>query len=282
VLIRPRVIAAGIERKPIAGPPLPTETVDVTPEELPLARRLLYRAGWWTCHLVATSLLGVRVHGYENVPMNGPLIIVANHQSNLDPPLVGVAVRRPYLSFIARVGLFGHPAFGKLLWALNAIPVRRGESDLPAMKEAINRLKQGHGVVVFAEGARTLDGKTHEFMRGATMMIKRGNCPVLPVGLEGPRDVLPRGGKLPKLFGSPCYLEIGKPIDPHELLTDGPDEALRRLGAEVERLRLVSRERIRRATRGRYPAPGPSDEPAPTHLWYTPDSPDAGAAPIRD
>jgi len=267
---------------PDSPPPAPESTgstpaaADVGPESLPLVNRVVFRIGWTLLHVLGTAFYRYRSFGTHHVPMTGPLIIVMNHQSNFDPPLAGVAVRRKHLNFIARVGLFKNPIFGWLIATLNSIPVRRGESDLPAMKRALKRLQNGHAVVVFAEGARTHDGRMHEFQRGMTLMLKRAKCPVLPVGIDGFREAWPRGGPtLPRLFGQQLCVEIGEPLSHERLMADGPDEALRKVARRVDQLRLRARARLRYATRGALPPPGPGDEPTPVDRWYTPDSPDA-------
>lgn len=254
----------------------------VGPAQLPLINRVLYLIGWWLLHLGGTIFLRYRSFGMKNVPLDGPLIVVCNHQSNLDPPLMGVALRRKNLNFIARVGLFKNPLFGWLIRTVNAIPIRRGESDLPAVKQALTRLEHGHAVVVFAEGERTLDGAMHEFQRGLTLLLKRSRCPVLPVGIEGFYDAWPRGAALPRFFGPQVVVEIGEPISHDELLEAGAEEGLKKAARAVDELRLRCRARLKQHTQDAYPRPNAGDAPTPIDLWYTPESPDATRERIKD
>jgi 1-acyl-sn-glycerol-3-phosphate acyltransferase len=181
-------------------------------------------------------LYRLRWRGGSNVPRTGPLLIVANHQSFLDPPMVGVMCAPRHLDFIARGGLFENPSFARLITALNSIPIKEDGGDVAAMKEALARLAQGKAVLIFPEGSRTHDGNMVGFKRGVSVLVKRANCPVLPVGIDGPFEVWPRARKVPRLFGIRIAGVIGRPIPHDELLRDGPDAALRRLEREVSAL----------------------------------------------
>jgi len=246
----------------------------------PRVNAFLYLAGYTLILITSTILYRPRTEGLRRVPRTGPLVIVANHQSNLDPPIVGTLLRRKYLMFIARVGLFKAAWFGKLIRAVGAIPIRRGEPDLPAIKTALARLEDRGAVVLFAEGSRTPHGRMQPFQRGASLLIKRAKCPVLPVGIDGFRDAWPRGEKLPSLLGPRLAVRVGEPIPAETLLNMKPDDALRHLGRVVDDLRLQARADLRRATRGRRPADTEGDARTPTELWYT--SEDHMPEPLND
>ncbi|MFG0305203.1 MAG: lysophospholipid acyltransferase family protein [Phycisphaerales bacterium JB040] len=211
-----------------------------------LALMVLFRARW---------------RGTGRVPRHGAFLVVANHQSFLDPPLVSVMCGRRHIDFIARGGLFGNAAFGRLISSLGSIPIREdGRGDLPAMKEALARLGRGQAVLVFPEGSRSFDGSMSEFKRGVAVLVKRANCPVVPVGLDGLYDAWPRTRRWPRAFGGRIAGVIGEPIDHGELMSGGVEAGMRRLEREVDALRLEARGMLRRATRGRYPAAGAGDE----------------------
>lgn len=220
---------------------------------------------WWDVARYAAfgafrAWLGFRWVGAHNVPKSGPFLVVANHQSYLDPPAVAIAVAPRQVDFVARSGLFDQPGLGPLIASLHSIPLRQDTSDAAAMKEILRRLEQGRPVLMFPEGSRSYDGAMQPFKRGAAVVLKRSGCPVLPVGLDGLRDAWPRGKK-PRLTGVRAAGAIGRPIPHAELLADGPDAALRRLEAEVDALRLQARRSLLRRTHGVYPPPGPADDP---------------------
>ncbi len=124
---------------------------------------------------VMRLLFRLRRHGYERVPPTGPVLIVSNHSSFLDPPLVGGSTPRP-VSFMAKAELFRIPLFGGLIRRLNARPVRREGGDPSALPEG--ELRQGKA--------------------GAGMLAVLSGAPVVPVYINGSGRAWPRGRKLPR------------------------------------------------------------------------------------
>ena len=133
-----------------------------------LLTRVFYRAKAFDTHLV---------------PHAGPVLLAANHQSFLDPPLIGIRVRHRHLNFIARAGLFKFKPFGAIIGALNALPINDEGGDLGAMKETIARLQQGRAILIFPEGSRCDDGAVDAFKRGVALLVKKARCPVVPVAI---------------------------------------------------------------------------------------------------
>ena len=99
-----------------------------------------------------------KIYGVENIPSNGPLLVVSNHASNFDPPLLSNCVRRP-VSYMAKEELFRTPVFKQAIELYGAYPVKRGGGDRSAIKSALSRLEQGWAVGVFLQGTRTQDGR---------------------------------------------------------------------------------------------------------------------------
>jgi 1-acyl-sn-glycerol-3-phosphate acyltransferase len=217
-----------------------------------LAHKLTYEVCRKIARLALTTTQRLRAHDLGNVPAAGPLLIVANHQSFLDPPCIGSMITHRHIEYLARATLWGFGPFGKLIQTLNSIPIAEG-GDAAAMKEALRRLHEGKCVLVFPEGSRSPDGAMREFKRGAAVLVKRARCPVLPAAIEGAFDAWPRKSKYPKLFGPPVEVKYGTPIPHSQLLEGGADAALERLAAEVERLRLELHDSLRARTAGRYP-----------------------------
>jgi 1-acyl-sn-glycerol-3-phosphate acyltransferase len=181
----------------------------------------------------------VRVFGQRNVPRRGGVLIVSNHQSYLDPPLLAVGLERP-VSFMARRTLFRNPAFGRLIAALNAFPVTRGGLDIAAMREAVRRLHDGAALVVFPEGTRTPDGEIAPLHAGMLAIVERANVPIVPAVIEGafeawPRDSTPRTGEISVLYG--------RAIRPEEHNRLSRAELVERLQSELSRLQTELRKR---------------------------------------
>ena len=107
-----------------------------------------------------------RTYGNQNVPKQGSLVIVANHGSHLDPPLLGHALGRP-VAFMAKAELFRIPVLGSLIRACGAYPVKRGASDREAIRIATTRLQEGWATGVFLDGTRQIDGRVNRPMAGA-------------------------------------------------------------------------------------------------------------------
>lgn len=189
------------------------------------------------------AAFGFRWRNANALPRKGAVLVVANHQSYLDPPLVGCAMKGRQFDFLARAGLFDVPWLKPLIVALHSVPVRESGGDTASIKEILRRLEMGRVVLIFPEGTRTMDGSIGPFKRGAAVILRRSRCPVLPVGIAGAHEAWPRGGK-PRLFTGPVVVQVGEPIPHDELLEGGVDAAMDRLRTEVERLRDLG-ERVR-------------------------------------
>lgn len=217
-----------------------------------------YRFWRFLARVILKVFYRVEVFGAENVPASGALLVAANHQSYIDPPLVGGMINRE-MNFVAKSGLFAIGPFAWLIRNLNSVPLREDTSDVAAIKEVVRRLEQGGAVVIFPEGSRSPDGAMHEFKRGVALLVKRAKCPVVPAAVEGCFDAWPRGG-LPRLFGKRVAVKYAAPIAYDELMKDGPDAALVRLATQIEAMRHELRAHLRARTRGAFPAGGAGDQ----------------------
>ncbi|MDX2114464.1 MAG: lysophospholipid acyltransferase family protein [Planctomycetota bacterium] len=199
-------------------------------------QRRLYWLAWHVVLLWFTVVYRGRRFHMERIPRTGPLLLVSNHQSHFDPPLIATCNPWRPTHFLARAGLFKKRAFAWLITALNAVPIREESGDLGAIREILARLALGVPVLVFPEGSRTPDGNLQEFKRGVAVLIKRARCPVVPMAVEGCFDAFPRQRSMPRLWGRRVAVMAGEPIWPEELFRDGPEAALARLEREVAAL----------------------------------------------
>ena len=202
---------------------------------------------------------GFRITGRENIPRTGGVLFVSNHQSYLDPLVNGTSLCDRPSRIFARLTLFKWFPFNLLIRSLGAVPISGEASDKETMRLGLAELAAGRTLLVYPEGARTLDGAMHAFKPGVGVLLKRSKVMVVPVGIDGAFDAWPRKGGI-RLFRK-VETEIGTPISSEELLADGVRPALRRLENEVDALRMKCRDRIRKRTGGRQPAAGPADKP---------------------
>jgi len=216
-------------------------------------QQVFYRILQCLCAVTFTLLLRLRTVGRGRVPRRGPVILVCNHQSHFDPPLIGVALGARQIVPLARIGLFAHPLFSLLIRLLNAIPLKQGEADTKAIRSALEALGRGRCVLIFAEGSRTSDGRLQPFQAGVWLLLRRAGCPVVPVAVEGAYDVFRRGQKWPRLFGQRAAVVFGEPIEADALSAMGREAGMLELERRVELLRRQGAELLREATGGRLP-----------------------------
>lgn len=151
------------------------------------------------CRVLQLSIsLGnnLRIYNRHFEPTEGSAIYICNHQSFLDPVMMGMALKRP-MNFMARDSLFRIPLLGRFIKKVYSFPVRRGTADLGAMKEAMRRLKSGGQLAVFAEGTRTDDGHIKPFLPGVAMLAQRAARWTIPVLIDGAYEAWPRSQKFP-------------------------------------------------------------------------------------
>ncbi len=176
------------------------------------------RAYWiWlnTIGKLLSIISGLKVSGRENIPDRGKVLLVSNHRSYLDPPLVAYAVRKREVFFMAKEELFKSPILGFLIkhWG-NAFPVKRGRFDIKALKVALEILNSGELLCVFPEGTRAPKGKFLKPKWGAGMIALKAKAPIVPCLIEGSEDVMPKGSKFPKFahvsirFGEPFLIDL--------------------------------------------------------------------------
>jgi 1-acyl-sn-glycerol-3-phosphate acyltransferase len=209
---------------------------------------------WWKGVLFSYFTFGhsFRFAGRRNLPKSGPALLVANHESFIDPLLVGLAVPR-HLAFLARANLFGG-LFGRLLRSVNTHPVDQEGFAREGLRAMIDLLGQGWPVLVFPEGERSWDGVMQPFKPGVHLIIKKTLAPVVPCGIAGAHEALPRRRDPPIPSHSPLFLPpnectiavaIGKPLDGSRYAKMPRDAALAELFVEVKKMQEQA-ERLRR------------------------------------
>jgi len=170
-----------------------------------------WRAGFYgASRFIVRVFLSVffrpRAYGQGNVPEHGGALLLSNHQSYLDPVLIGAFSPRRLL-YMARLTLFTNPVFGGLIRLLGVFPVKRGRPDRGSIRLAIRHLQSGEIVVMFPEGTRTPDGELQRVKGGFKLLVGKASVPVIPVALDGAHRVwsrwraLPRPGRIRVMYG---------------------------------------------------------------------------------
>jgi 1-acyl-sn-glycerol-3-phosphate acyltransferase len=201
--------------------------------------KTVYWLGVTLFRAATSTLFGYRVIGKEKLIQEGGVLIASNHESFLDPPLVGIAYDEE-VHYLARKTLFR--GFFKWLYTRwNAVPVDQDRPDMSSLKRIIKILRSGERVVVFPEGARTLDGELGPAEAGVGLIAAKSRAVVQPMRIFGARECLPRGSG--RLKFHPITIVVGDPIDftPEELAAKGRDGyqvISDRIMAEIAALRL--------------------------------------------
>ncbi|MDF2440464.1 MAG: 1-acyl-sn-glycerol-3-phosphate acyltransferase [Abditibacteriota bacterium] len=160
---------------------------------------------------------GWRIHGRENIPMDGPVIIAPNHKSLLDPPLVGSSLPR-IATTMGKIELFekkhfGLKILGKVIQHMGTFPVRRGTADRRAIRRALQVLKDDGALVIFPEGTRTRTGELGPSELGIALIAHNAKAPVVPSyikGTEGCFSYLQPKARLIKaeiFYGKPIFFK---------------------------------------------------------------------------
>src|SRR6266540_3978803 len=140
-----------------------------------------YRAINFVCkYVLLPPYARISVSGLENVPPDGALVMVSNHLNDADPGIIATRVKRQVI-FLAKVELFRVPVLSRFMRSYGAIPVRRNEADLSALRRAAEALDAGEAVCVFPEGTRSgRETSLREAWPGAALIALRGDRTILP------------------------------------------------------------------------------------------------------
>ena len=180
----------------------------------PLISLALYHLFKWSVVSPGLHLyLRGRIYDADRVPQAGPLVIVSNHASDFDPPLLSNCMRRP-VAFMAKEELFQVPVLAPLIRWYGAYPVKRGAGDRAAIRAALASLEAGWATGVFLQGTRTDDGRITEPKLGAALIASKAQVPLVPVSLWGTHKIRIKGKPLPQ--STPVTVRIGEPIAPPE------------------------------------------------------------------
>ncbi|MGE3310412.1 MAG: lysophospholipid acyltransferase family protein [Limisphaerales bacterium] len=180
-------------------------------------RPAIYRLCWSMSRWVAGRVLRGREAGWEHVPLEGPLIVAANHASFMDPPMIGASCPRA-LCYLGRESLFSNWAVGWLLRAVGSVALDRDGTSGKGLKTILERLLAGEGIILFPEGTRTMDGNLQPGRAGIGMIALRSKAPVVPVRVFGTFESWGRHRKWPRRW--PIGVRFGRPLSFDSLVAE--------------------------------------------------------------
>jgi 1-acyl-sn-glycerol-3-phosphate acyltransferase len=195
---------------------------------------VVYKISRFLVWLLLRAAFGFRLEDGHREPASGPLIIVSNHVSDLDPLIVGASLRRR-VQFMAKIELFRPPLLRWWITACGAFPVRRGEADRQALRTARTILERGGALVMFPEGTRA--SHLHDLRPpepGAALLALRTGATILPIAVIGSDTVLPKGAR--RLARGTIRVRVGVPIR-----IDGTARAASAGRADRDRIETVGR-----------------------------------------
>jgi 1-acyl-sn-glycerol-3-phosphate acyltransferase len=161
----------------------------------------------------------------DRIPRDGPVILAANHASNLDAVVIGswlIPTLGRRIHWLGKKELFAWPIIGWTATNGGVHPVDRGAADIEAFRLASRILDEGQILFVFPEGTRSPDGALQHARDGIAVLALRSGAPIVPVGIAGSNRVWPKGQKLPHPGGH-VTIRVGEPFRPAELLPAGTD-----------------------------------------------------------
>ena len=199
---------------------------------------IMWDSGRFLSRLLSMLLFRFHARGTSNLPRTGPALLVTNHQSFLDPWLIGIALPRQ-LHYMARDTLFKGGFLHWLMESLNAFPVKRGHGDRAAIRTATERLEKGYLVNIFPEGTRSEDGTIGPIAPGIALILRgvKRPVPIIPVLIDGAFEAWPRHQKLP--HPRPIRILYGTPIPLEEAKSLTPDALAQRIRAELVKLQFA-------------------------------------------
>lgn len=184
--------------------------------------------------VMALDRFKLRVSGIEKLPHEGPFIMSPNHQSFLDPVVLGSILPAPVFKKVFSIGtseIFGQGFMLRLARALRVVVVDPDANLIPAMRAGAYGLRQGRPLIFYPEGERSIDGTPKTFKKGAAILSIHTQVPIVPVAIEGFYDAWPRGK--PFQGFKPLKIAFGDPIFPPPE-SQASEEAYEKLTAELK------------------------------------------------
>jgi len=208
-----------------------------------LARRIWHEFGRLLSVGIVWLLYRVKVYGKENIPRDGAVLVLSNHQSLFDPILCQGWLKRPFY-YVPRDTLFAG-FWGMLIDSFYTIPINQEKAGIKSMRAIIEVLKRGHIVCLYPEGSRTFDGKIDEIKPGFSLLMRRSGATLIPMVIDGIFERWPRTQKYPKLGGRVGVM-YGKPIDAAYITEVGEEQFIGEFNQTLQQMHNDLRQKMGR------------------------------------
>ena len=203
---------------------------------------MLYATGRFGAWL-GILLAGIKreVRGLEQVPRDRAVVFVANHQSNVDPPVLFVTLHRR-LHVLFKAELLKLPLLGRVFVAGGFVPVQREnrEKAMASIAEAVRSIQSGNTFLIFPEGTRSRTDELLPFKKGGFVMAIQAGAPVVPVAIDGGRAAMRKGSHL--VWPAKVTVDVGEPIETSGMTVDDRDTLIADVRARIEAM-LAARRR---------------------------------------
>jgi 1-acyl-sn-glycerol-3-phosphate acyltransferase len=174
---------------------------------------------YWIFKAILKPLLlatyDLRVEGLDNVPRKGPAIIAANHLSFLDSFFIPLMIKRRKVTYLAKADYFNSWKTAWFFRMVGQIPIERDDKSQAreALDAGVDVLKAGKLLGIYPEGTRSPDGKVYRGRTGVARIALAAGVPVVPCGLIGTQEIMPKNAKRPHLRHVTIVVSFGTPLD---------------------------------------------------------------------
>jgi 1-acyl-sn-glycerol-3-phosphate acyltransferase len=203
---------------------------------------------WGRICLVLGGASGLLLEGEAAFDEAGGRVLMANHQSHLDSPIICRVCPHP-IRFIAKRSLFFLPIFGQAMWLMGMIPIdrRNRERSFASIDRAVERVREGFTVLVFPEGTRSITAEMLPYKKGGFVLAIRSGVPIIPVGIAGTERIMPPGWRI--RGRSLVSVVVGESMDTSSYTMEKRHDLVREVRERIEALRVRARERLAEAER---------------------------------